>query len=615
MSLMPKQIRILYLEDRPEDMELVKDLLEREYFPCELIWVNSREGYLSALRESWSYELILADYLLPGVDGDETLDLARIHAPNLPFIFLSGSLGEERAVECLRRGATDYVFKNNLPRLLPVLRRALEEGRQATARREAEAAHARTAALLRATLESTAEGLLVVDLAGRVSVYNRKFLSLFGIPEYVMASMDLDAVVQYLAGQFEDPKGLLDEVRLLRSRSEKEATGILTLNGGRSLEQSSRPQRVGSETVGRVLSIREAPVAPPDALEAGFVQGFKGQGEAVLAGRVVPWFLVQDRLLIPESGLAILGAAELPRNLTELVALIHPEDINVLTEALERPRSLSFKLRICRRDGSWRWTRWNLDRGPEGYLGVFMDITEQERNRERFGQRRWTEGARDMAGRLTERLDGLVAPALADLRALDPTPSQASRVDAALDRLEAAGQALAQLSVYAQLGRPGRVATPPNAFLEGLLAAARAEAGPEIAIAFQPEPDLPPVPMDPAQMALALMALLRNARQAMAGSGTIRLTSGLLQPRSHRPGAMPGPETSRVWFEVRDPGAGIAPAVAERIFEPLFSTRPASGGYGLGLALVRAIVEGHRGSIQVESAPDRGTSVRILLPV
>jgi signal transduction histidine kinase len=101
----------------------------------------------------------------------------------------------------------------------------------------------------------------------------------------------------------------------------------------------------------------------------------------------------------------------------------------------------------------------------------------------------------------------------------------------------------------------------------------------------------------------------------MVGSGTIQLTSGLLQPRSHRPGAMPGPETSRVWFEVRDPGAGIAPAVAERIFEPLFSTRPASGGYGLGLALVRAIVEGHRGSIQVESTPDRGTSVRILLPV
>ena len=202
---MTKKIRILYLEDRPEDLELVKELLDREAFPCEIIWVNGRAGFLSALRESWSYDLILADYLLPGIGGDEALELARVHAPTVPFIFLSGSLGEERAVECLRHGATDYVFKNNLPRLIPVLRRALEEARQATARREAEAGSARTAALLRATLESTAEGLLVVDLAGRVSVYNRKFLSLFGIPDYVMANMDLDAVIQYLTGQFGTP--------------------------------------------------------------------------------------------------------------------------------------------------------------------------------------------------------------------------------------------------------------------------------------------------------------------------------------------------------------------------------------------------------------------------
>jgi len=612
---MPKKIRILYLEDRPEDVELVKDLLDREYFPCELIWVSGREAFLSALRESWSYDLVLADYLLPGIDGEETLELARTHAPTLPFIFLSGSLAEERAVECLRQGATDYVFKNNLPRLLPVLRRALEEGRQASARREAEAANARTAALLRATLESTTEGLLVVDLAGRVSVYNRKFLALFGIPEYVMASMDLDAVLHYLSGQFEDPDALLDEVRLLRSRSEKETTGILPLNGGRSLEQSSRPPRVGSETVGRVLSVREAAAARPDALEAGFVEGFKGQGEAILAGRVAPWFLVQDRLLIPESGLAILGAAALPRNLTELVALIHPDDTHGLVEALERARNVSFKLRIRRRDGSWRWTRWNLDRGPEGYLGVFMDITEQERHQERLGQCRRVEGARDLAGRLAGKLDGLLEPALADLRALGLPPGQTSQVDGALGRLEAAGQTLAQLSDYAQLGRPTRVATPPNPFLEGLLAAARAEAGPAIAITFQPGPDLPPVPMDPAQMALALLALLRNARQAMAGGGTIQLASGLLQPRPHRPGATPGPETARVWFEVRDPGVGIATGLAQRIFEPLFSAHPASGGCGLGLALVKTIVEGHHGSIQVESAPDRGTAVRLLLPV
>jgi CheY-like chemotaxis protein len=369
---MNNKIRILYLEDRSEDMELVKDLLEREYLPCELVWVDNRAAYLSALRDPWSYDLILADYFLPDIGGDEALELGRKHAPALPFIFLSGSLGEERAVECLRHGATDYVFKNNLPRLKPVLRRALDEARQAEARREAEAASARVAALLRATLESTAEGLLVVDLAGRISAYNRKFLALFGIPEYVMARMDLDEVIHYLTDQFDGPNALLDEVRLLRSRPEKETSGILTLNGGRALEQSGRPQRVGTETVGRVLSVREAAAPPHEALNRDLAEGLKGLGDTIAAGRVAPWFLEDDRLILPDSGLAILGTASLPKDLTALVALIHPQDVEFLLEALERAHSASFKLRLRRRDGSWNWTRWTLDRCAEGYCGVVM---------------------------------------------------------------------------------------------------------------------------------------------------------------------------------------------------------------------------------------------------
>jgi len=181
-----KTLRILYLEDSPLDVELVRELLAREYFACELTWVNSREAYLSALRDGWNYDLLLVDFSLPDIGGEEALELARERLPHIPFIYLSGSLGEERAVECLRQGATDYVLKTNLSRLAPVARRALIEAGQATARRAAEASHGRVAALLRATLEATSEGILVVDLAGRISAYNRKFLSLMGIPEYVM---------------------------------------------------------------------------------------------------------------------------------------------------------------------------------------------------------------------------------------------------------------------------------------------------------------------------------------------------------------------------------------------------------------------------------------------
>jgi signal transduction histidine kinase len=121
--------------------------------------------------------------------------------------------------------------------------------------------------------------------------------------------------------------------------------------------------------------------------------------------------------------------------------------------------------------------------------------------------------------------------------------------------------------------------------------------------------------MDPAQLEQAMAALLRNARQAMGGVGSVHLATGLLQARPYRPGGLPGLRKSRVWFEVRDHGPGIPVALRERIFEPLFSTRPESGCCGLGLALVRTVVDGHDGSIQVDSAADGGAVVRILIPV
>jgi len=608
---MTKNIRILYLEDRPEDMELVKDLLDREYFPCELLWVSTRAAYLSALREPWSFDLILADYFLPDIGGDEALEQARKLAPTLPFVFLSGSLGEERAVECLRRGATDYVFKNNLPRLNPVLRRALEEARQAEARREAEAANARVAALLRATLESTGEGLLIVDLAGRISAYNRKFLGLFGIPEYIMAHMDLEEVVQYLTDQFQDPNALLEEVRLLRSRSEKETSGVLSLHG-RALEQSGRPHRVGTETVGRVLSVRELPDGQ-EALQGGFVEGLRGLGDAILSGRAAPWHLIKDRLIIPDSGLGILGLKTLPQSLPELVELIHPEDTDALLEALERAQSVSFKIRVRQPDASWRWIRWNLDRCPKGYRGLFMDSTELAWQERRARQRHGRDATRDTAGRLAGKFAGWVEAAREDLAALAPEPGQQPGLNHAMERLGALDRGLAQLRAYAGLGRPALVEVQPNEFMEALLPEFRAEMGPDSILEFQPGTDLPALSLDPAQIRQALGELLRNARQA--GPGRIRLGTGLLQPRPHRPGSLPGARRVRVWFEVHDTGPGIPADQQEQIFEPFFSTRPEPECHGLGLARVQAIVEGHRGSVQVQSTPGQGTTLRLLLPV
>jgi signal transduction histidine kinase len=119
-------IRILYLEDNRNDVELVEELLAHEGIPCEVVQVETKNEFLQHLNQL-DFNLILSDYSLPGFDGASALAEAKAKCPNKPFVFITGSLGEEAAIEALTHGASDYVFKEKIGRLAPALRRVLQE--------------------------------------------------------------------------------------------------------------------------------------------------------------------------------------------------------------------------------------------------------------------------------------------------------------------------------------------------------------------------------------------------------------------------------------------------------------------------------------------------------
>lgn len=130
-------IRILLLEDSAPDAELERAKLEDYGMDVELERVDSRDRFIDVLQTRCP-ELILADYNVPAFDGMEALLLARETCPAVPFIFVTGALGEERAIELLVRGATDYVLKDRLERLGPSVARALREAKEKAARVESE---------------------------------------------------------------------------------------------------------------------------------------------------------------------------------------------------------------------------------------------------------------------------------------------------------------------------------------------------------------------------------------------------------------------------------------------------------------------------------------------
>jgi PAS domain S-box-containing protein len=176
---MPTPIHILHIEDEPFDTEMLYSMLTRDGLVCEISRVETREELMAALEQQ-DPDIILSDFSLPQFDGYAALAVRQEVCPEIPFIIISGTLGEEAAIEAFARGATDYILKARLERLSPSVQRALREAQERAERRKAEAelrlAHQR----LRFHLENTP--LLVVEWNSdfRITYWSPQAEAVFG---------------------------------------------------------------------------------------------------------------------------------------------------------------------------------------------------------------------------------------------------------------------------------------------------------------------------------------------------------------------------------------------------------------------------------------------------
>lgn len=171
--------RILHLEDSAIDGALVRDFLEADGVSAQISRVWTRDDFARELTGQ-AFDLILADHQLPSFDGDAALEIARELAPETPFIFVSGTLGEDVAVESLRRGATDYVVKQRMDRLPAVVSRALGERREREQRRETEVALAESERDLQIALRAGRFGTWSLDLKSRKLVTSELCRRIYG---------------------------------------------------------------------------------------------------------------------------------------------------------------------------------------------------------------------------------------------------------------------------------------------------------------------------------------------------------------------------------------------------------------------------------------------------
>ncbi|MBK0391039.1 response regulator [Ramlibacter algicola] len=189
-----RDLKVLLLEDSRFDAELLRETLLGSYPHAQLQVVRDEPGFVGALA-SGRYDVILSDYEIPGFSGDQALIEARAKNPRVPFIFVSGVIGEDNAVEMLKRGATDYVSKGRLVRLPLVIDRALREVSQREAREAAQVQLREANAVFARVVDSLRNyAVVLTDVRGTISSWNQAASEIFLQPREQMIGANFEVL-------------------------------------------------------------------------------------------------------------------------------------------------------------------------------------------------------------------------------------------------------------------------------------------------------------------------------------------------------------------------------------------------------------------------------------
>ena len=273
-------VKILHLEDDARDAELIQALLEDSGLAFEMTRIDSREDFEREIQKG-AYNLILSDFSLPSFDGELALQFARTERPEVPFIYVSGTIGEENAVQALLSGATDYLLKTNLSRLGPAVHRALREAEQEKQEKRLLTALRQSEAKYRQIVDTTEDGIWTIGSDGRTVFVNPKMARMLGrSPSEVYGREPLEFVVEAdretaersLALHFQGQRQLF-EMRFVHSEGAEIWATV-----------STTPMMEKSRYVGGLMMVTD--VTEKKKLEFQFLQAQKMEAVGRLAGGV-----------------------------------------------------------------------------------------------------------------------------------------------------------------------------------------------------------------------------------------------------------------------------------------------------------------------------------------
>ena len=347
-------MRILSLEDDRAFLELIRAALEAEGIEHDLVHVTSRQEFEQALRDKGPFDLILADYSVPQFDGLSALRIVRQKRLEMPFILVSGSLGEELAIDSLKEGATDYVLKQRLSRLIPAIRRAMREAEERKERLRAELRMQEQSRLL----DLASDAILQQDLEDTILYWNHGAERLYGWNS-------AEAVGQKTSQLIYRSAGALNEARQQFTQA-GEWTGDLKqlTRSGKEVITSNRWTLVHDDT-GKASSILviATDVTERRSLEAQLRQSQKMEAVGQLAGGVAHDFNNLLTVIQGHSSL-LLATGSLSKGATESVQMV--------MESAERAAGLTRQLLMVSRKQAPQMGRVDINKAVAGMVRMLQ---------------------------------------------------------------------------------------------------------------------------------------------------------------------------------------------------------------------------------------------------
>ncbi len=510
-----------------------------------------------------------------------------------------------------------------------------------TERRRAEAEIARTLSLLASTLESTADGILVVDGAGGIVRFNERFKEIWSLPEAIVASRDDNAAIGFVLDQLEDPETFLKSVRDLYRSPESVSFDVLTFKDGRVVERYSQPQRNGDQIVGRVWSFRDVTTRKQaeDAQgesEKRFRGLFESSRDAIMTLDPPSWNFTAGN----PAAVKMFGTKDeadfVSRAPWELSPERQPDGRASMEKAAEM---IETALRDGSRSFAWTHRRTNgedfdadvlltrIDLGHKVILqGTVHDLTDRKRAEEekarleaQLQQAQKMESVGRLAGGVAHDFNNMLSVILGRAEIALDSVDPASPLHADLHEIRTAAKRSAdltrQLLAFARKQTVAPRVLDLNEAVAGSLKMLGRLIGEDIHLEWLPGPDLWRVKIDPAQIDQILANLCVNSRDAITGVGTISIgtDNSCVDDRdeSDQSASVSG---EFVKLMVGDNGCGMEKETLGQIFEPFFTTKGVGKGTGLGLASVYGAVKQNGGFIKVRSTPGSGTKFTIFLP-